>query len=338
LGDFGGFVIMSKERFLLIKAYGGGFWSDIDDLQSKLLLAEITHRQPIVYWGENSLYSVGNCNSFEQYFLPCSNFSIEDLISKKFTYYPYTWNATNVLKEDRTKFKRLYRDIPSFIDSDSNVLVSDVHNHMFEIIPWLEKEHVTYKLLSVDLQLYCKNPILPSNRNEVHKLTRKTINVNRYIINKYIKLRSEISDEIDCFFNTYLKTRPILAVHVRSDNEKCRDVPTMNEINQKYFYEIDNYLKKNPSANIFLLTSNRKILEQYKEIYGSILVFTDCTRDDANPIHHRVFLERKRKGIEIIKDTYLACKCDSFLGTEQSNVSCAINRLKVWEKGNIKLL
>jgi hypothetical protein len=81
-----------------------------------------------------------------------------------------------------------------------------------------------------------------------------------------------------------------------------------------------------------------KVLEQYKEYYGNILIYTDCARDDVSPIHYRVFSDKKRKGIEIIKDTYLACKCDYFVGTEHSNVSCAISRLKVWEKDHIKLL
>jgi hypothetical protein len=233
-------LLYQNERFLLIKSYGCGFWSDMDDVQSKLLLAEITYRQPIVFWGENSLYSVGNnCNSFEQYFLPCSHYSINDVVNDKLTYYPFTWNASNILKEDTTKFKRIYRDIQSFINSDADVLVSDVHNHMFEIVPWLKKNHEVYGL-NEDVQLYCNNPMFPSTRNELHELTAKIIDVNRYIIKKYIKLRSEISDEINQFYNTHMKTGPILAVHVRFDSEKCRDVPAMKEINQKYFYEIDN--------------------------------------------------------------------------------------------------
>jgi hypothetical protein len=323
-----------SERFLLIKSYGCGFWSDMDDVQSKLLLAEITHRHPIVFWGENSLYSVGNnCNSFEQYFLPCSQYSIEDVVNDKFTYFPPTWNASNVLKEDAAKFKRVYRDITSFINSDADVLVSDLHNYIIEFIPWLKEDHPAYALIS-DIQSYRHNLVL--DRNTVYDLQRKPEDVHRYIMKKYIKLRPEISDEIDQFYNAYMKTGPILAVHVRSD-DKRNEIINIHKINEQYCQEIESYLKGNPAARIFLLTSNRTVFERYKELYGNILIYTDCTRDNGFPIHLRVFPEKKRKGIEIIKDTYLAARCDHFIGTVYSNVSLAVSRLKVWG-GSIKLL
>jgi hypothetical protein len=324
-----------NERFLLIKAWGYGFWSDMDDVQSKLLLAEITDRQPIVYWGGNSLYSVGNCNSFEQFFLPCSNLLIKDIISDKFTYYPHIWNASNILNEDRTKLKRQFRDIPSFIYSNANVLVSDVHNYIFEFIPWLKKEHSAYEYCRV-FRPYCQNSILSISRNTVNDMQRKAEDLHRYIIKKYIKLRPEISDEIDQFYNIHMKNSPVVAVHVRSDDKRS-EVRDLNKINEQYHSEIQNYLKDNPSARIFLLTSNCMVFEQYKELYGDILIYTDCTRNDFS-IHRSVFPERKRKGIEIIKDTYLAARCDYFIGIENSNVSLAISRLKVWDNNSIKLL
>jgi hypothetical protein len=37
----------------MIKSWGAGFWSDMDDVQSKLPLAEITNRKPIVFWGKS---------------------------------------------------------------------------------------------------------------------------------------------------------------------------------------------------------------------------------------------------------------------------------------------
>ena len=46
-------------RFLLIKAWGQGFWSDMCHVMASLLVAEITDRIPVVQWGGNSLFHCG---------------------------------------------------------------------------------------------------------------------------------------------------------------------------------------------------------------------------------------------------------------------------------------
>ena len=43
-------------RYLLSKAWGYGFWSDVSHVLGCLLLSEITDRVPVVHWGANSLY------------------------------------------------------------------------------------------------------------------------------------------------------------------------------------------------------------------------------------------------------------------------------------------
>ncbi len=301
-------------RFLLIKQWGFGFWSDMHDVWGKLLLAEITNRRPIVFWGEDSLYSVGeNNNSFEQYFLPVSDCSLGDVVNDKYTYFPPVWNFSNIFHTDPKRFLMVYRDVPSFINSNANVLVSDHYNFINEFMPWIKEGHPAHGL----------------NADDVY----------RYIHNKYIKLQPDIAKEIDEFYHTHMETGPILAVHI------CGSLPNisashLNEINSEYPHEIDCYLKDNPSARIFLLTENESILEQYRQRYGDILIYTDCNRkmvDGFYPVL-QVFPDRRRKGIEIIKDTYLASKCDYFIGNGGSNVSIAIIRLKTWGNGWFKAL
>ncbi len=41
---------MPSDRFLLIKSWGCGFWSDVDHVMGQLLVAEITNRIPVIYW------------------------------------------------------------------------------------------------------------------------------------------------------------------------------------------------------------------------------------------------------------------------------------------------
>lgn len=305
---------LKDRRFLLIKQWGFGFWSDMDDVQSKLLLAEITNRRPIVFWGKDSLYSVDeSCNSFEQYFLPISDCPIGDVVNDKYTYYPPIWNYSNIFQTDSNRFSWGYRDAPSFINCTANVLVSDVHSCIHGFMPWLKEDHPAYGLAEDD--------------------------VYRYIYNKYIKLQPDIVDEIDEFYHAHMETGPILAVHIRA-GAKLNEDPEWIKLNAQYSTEIDRYLNENSSARIFLLTDEEAILEQYKQLYGNILIYTDCTRKTINDgeLCLKDFPDRRRKGIEIIKDTYLACKCDYFIGNWSSNVSRAISRQKVWDNDKIKLL
>ena len=320
--------IPNNERFLLIKQWGYGFWSDMEDVQSKLLLAEITNRQPIVFWGKDSLFSVDeNDNSFEQYFLPVSDYSIGDVVNDKYTYYPPIWNSSNLFQTDPTRFSRTYRDIPSFINSDANVLLSDVHNFMHEIIPWVKEGHPAYgPTEDIDEFFHTRMETGP------------VLAAHRYIINKYLKLQPDIAAEIDEFYHTHMQTGPILAVHIRGGVKLYED-PYWSWKNAQYPHEIDLYLKDNPSARIFLLTDDQAILEQYKQMYGDILIYTDCTRKTIYDFDLclKVFPDKRRKGIEIIKDTYLACKCDHYIGYWGSNVSRAVRRLKVWVDDQVKI-
>lgn len=306
--------ISTAKRFLLIKQWGYGFWSDTHDVWAKLLLAELTNRIPIVYWGRDSLYSVDENNSaFEQYFLPVSAISLSDFVSDKYTYHPPTWNSSNVFQTDPNRYSWAYRDVLSLINCDSDVLVSDMYNFAHEFMPYIQEGHPAYGLTEDD--------------------------VYRYINHKYIRLQPDISQEIDEFYQTRMQTRPILAVHVRG-GLPLANVPHWSEVNAQYRNEIDCYLKDNPSARIFLLTDDEAILEQYRQMYGNILVYTDCTRKTINDAELclKTFPDKRRKGVEIIKDSFLASKCDHFIGNGASGVSLAISRLKAWDRDKIKLL
>ena len=312
-------------RFLLIKAWGYGFWSDIEDVMSKLLLAEITNRHPIVYWGEDSLYSVGkNINSFEQYFLPVSDYSIDDVLSDNYTYYPPIWNSSNIFQADPNKHSRTYRDVGSMVNSEADVLVSDVHNYMYDFAPWINEGHPTSGLKDLDI---CHSSI---ESNAV-------LAAYRYISNKYLILQPDIVNEIEEFYQAHMQNFPLLAVHIRG-GVKINENPSWIEVMAQYPYEIDYYLKDNPSAHIFLFTDDEVVLEQYKQLYGDILIYTDCTRTNNGELCLKTFLNKRRKGIEIIKDTYLACKCDYFIGNWGSNVFRAVRRLKDWGDDRIKML
>lgn len=306
----------NNERFLLIKSSRAGFWSDMHNVWSKLLLAEMTNRCPVVFWGEFSRYSVGdNVNAFEKYFLPVSDCSLNDLVNDKFTYDPPEYNPNNIYEEEAEKWKCVARDIPSFIDSNANVLVSETHHcALYAVLPWVKEGHPVYGLWGDD--------------------------IFRYIVDKYIKPQPDVEREIDEFYHAHqMDAGPVVAVHIRS-GDRHKDVPHLDDLNADFPQEIDAYLRDNPSARIFLMTESESVIEQYKQMYGDILIYTDCNRkviDGLYPVL-QIFPDKIRKGIEIVKDSYLACKCDHFIGNGYSNVSIAISRLKHWDSDKIKLI
>lgn len=301
--------------FLLIKCWGCGFWSDMEHVIGHLLIAELIDRYPVVYWGKESRYSgAGNSNAFEQFFFPVSRYTITDVARADFTYFPAMWNNKPLVEDNPGR----YIPQPSWpLDllgtrRFENVIVSDRHIWPKEIVPFIPPNHPTYGL-NVD-------------------------DVYRYIFVKYIKLQKDVYEETKSFFESYMQNSPILAVHVRG-GDKIYENANLWKINDLYRREIDNYLMSHPSAFIFFLTDSEDILAEYKEIYGQRLIYTNCERTVKGGLGvHSLESNGQRKGIDIIKDIFLAIQCDYFIGNAHSNVSITIRRLKTWKDSEIRML
>jgi len=307
---------MHKDRFLLIKSWGCGFWSDVDHVMGQLLVAELTNRIPVVHWGTNSLYGESfKTNAFELYFEPVSSYSIHDVINPEYTYYPPIWNFSNVIIEDLDRIAWMYRNLGDMMSSDANVVVSDVHYFVRPIINFITKDHWAYGMTAH--QIY------------------------RCLFDKYIRLKPDIEAEIQEFYDKWLKDeRPTLGVHIRG-GDKVREVENLSHLNKEYYKEIKDFIDKYKIKKILLLTDCEEILQEFLRKYGDMVVFTDCKRgavnDTKNAPHLQEYGVKRRKGIEIIKDTYLASKCDFFIGNGYSNVSYTVKRLRDWPESNIKL-
>jgi hypothetical protein len=136
-----------------------------------------------------------------------------------------------------------------------------------------------------------------------------------------------------------MRDAAFLGVHIRS-SDKIVEVKHLNELNSRYAAEIDKVLNVNPGMKLFLMTDSIEILEEYKQSYGELLVHTDCRRTwkDGLGVHFQEYPDNRLKGLEIIRDTWLAARCDYFIGNGYSNVSAAVSELKDWKDDRIKLL
>lgn len=305
---------MSEDKFLLIKTTKSGFWHDMHHVLGQLLEAELAHRIPIVYWDKSSMYSTSEgINAFEKFFLPVSRYGILDLMHEEFTFYPQIWNYRNLLSDGLPEAEIENRDPGGEADSSANVLIHNTYVSMNEIRRRMDKG----------------NPLTGLSDRDIYSRMLK----------KYIKLRVEITDEIDSFYNTNMAGRPNVAVHIRG-SDKILEVRHLHALNESYPAEIDRYLAENPSAHVFLMTDCSDILHEYRKLYGSILIATDCKRvlKHGSGVHFQVYTDNRNKGIEIIKDTWLAAKCDYFIGNGHSNVSRAVSELKDWRENDIRLL
>lgn len=308
---------MSDSKFLLIKAWGWGFWADMDHLIGQLLVAELTNRIPVVSWGTNSLYSdTILTNAFELYYEPVSNYTLQQVARPEFTYYPPIWNYVNIMIEDLDKITYTYRDLGNMMSSDANVVVSDVHYFARPIMEYIKKDHWAYGLTPV--QIY------------------------RRLIKKYLRLKPDITKRVEEFYNQYLKDNtPVLGVHVRG-TDKIIEVANLPYLNKRYHHEIKKYLKNFDIKKILVITDSQEILDEYKEKYGDLVISTDAKRSESNSEYTATqvdnYFNRRSKGVEVLVDTYLAAKCDYFIGNGYSNVSFSVNRLKEWQESHITLL
>lgn len=301
------------DRFLLIKAFGAGFWCDMEHVAGGLLIAEMTGRIPCIYWGKNSLYGGSdNVNAFEQFFLPVSDHAIHDLMRQDYTVCPDMWNGHNLIAEETQQYIRAWRyPLEVMLSKQENVLVIGwAPLHLIQ--PWLQYPH----------------PAVGFGWEGIY----------RYIFEKYIRLQPHIARETDDFYAVHMFNKHILAVHVRI-SDKITEVKNIHQINKLYYEEIEKYLSRNPSSFIFLLTESAKILNEYKELFKERLLYTECQRtDDDRPIFFKDGTNKIRMGIEVLTDVYLAIRCDAFIGNAYSNVSNAVARLKLWPTDSIKLL
>lgn len=301
-------------RYLLIKSWGAGFWSDLDHVLGQLLVAELTGRSPIVYWGSNSRFrDAGTDNAFDHFFKPTSSARFDDLQSPGLSFFPPKWHAGNLREEDLNKSEGEGSRISGcqFLHRPENVVVSDFHTLLNDLMPWIPVGHV------------------------LHGLDR--VEVYRWLFQKYIHLQPALEDKIAFNWRQKMSGRSWAAVHVRG-SDKVTEVSNLDAMNQSYFGVLQRLMSSLPGTSIFLLTDSAPIAEQYLARFGKKLLVLNCERSrDQHGVH---FSSKNgiRLGEQVIQDAWLAARCDIFIGNGFSNVSVGVRHLKAWGPNKYFLL
>ncbi len=302
-------------RFLLIKAWGFGFWSDMDHVLGQLLLAEISGRVPVVHWGDNSLFRDAGCgNAFEAFFEPVSTYTLEDVRRLSASFFPPKWTPANLHANNVNKLDGPYSRIAGFqlLERPEDAVVSDFYTYLNDIVPWIQ------------------------NASPYHGIG--TQELYRRVVSKYIRLVPAIAARVEAFWDAHLAGRRPLAVHVRG-SDKFYESDQLHEVNKAYHAKLGEFLEAGRCDTIFLLTDSSQVLGEFTKRYGEKLVYTDSMRTESDTgVHHQTRSSPQQTGIEVVVDVYLAARCTCFIGNGHSNVSTSILHWRDWKEDEYLLI
>lgn len=305
-----------RPRCLLIKAWGYGFWSDVDHVLGQCLLAHMTGRVPVVHWGSNSLYgSPGIDNAFEQFFEPLSGVTLDDLTAASgLRFYPAKWHRANLRHNDIDKFSGegarqsgLY-----LLRRPEDVVVSDFHTRLNDLLPWLDDDS---EFLGLD----------------THAVARR-------LVARHLRLRSDVRQHVDAQAAALLGSGRWLAVHARG-SDKVREMGGLDQVNDRCLQRVDAVLAADPGLRVFLMTDSTPLLHAYGQRYGARLAHTTSMRSASDVgVHLQGGADGRALALQVITDVLLAARCERFIGNGGSNVSLAVGWHKAWPAGHFELL
>lgn len=302
-------------RYLLIREWSQGFWSDADHVLGGLVLAELSGRTPVVLWGGASRYRDQDTpDAFLDFFRPVSEASAASLVGKGHTYWPSKWNDVNILgptfnifngEGSRTGALELWA-------RDEEVVVADFHNGVKILHPWIE----------------------PGHRWHQRPLTE----IYAELLESRLVVRDEWRARAEAFAERRLAGRPSIGVHIRAGDKVhevasfAKDVAFLRERAEEFRASLS-------GAQLFLMTDSAAIVEDFRSRYGDELVTTEATRTPRDEgLHFQKRPDRRRLGEEVLVDTLIAARCDRFVGDGWSNVACMVRHLKRWGEEHIVLL
>jgi hypothetical protein len=302
-------------RYLLIREWSQGFWSDVDHVIGMCLLAELTGRIPVVWWGAQSRFSGEPAgNAWERFFEPVSGARLRELEAPGLRRFPAKWRDGALTGPIRQRWTGDGSRLASIelLDRDEEIVVSDFHSNLNAILPWLPATHALAGL-----------PLAEAYRA---------------LVRKYLRPRPPIAAEVERFAAARFGSGPLVAVHVRG-SDKIEEVSGLEATLRAYFEPLDEKLRAQPDARIFLLTDDERARSYYAGRYGERMLATACTRVTSNiGVHYLARRDPVHTGIEVMVDAYLAARCDAFIGLGYSNVSLYVSYLKAWPPGACVLL
>ena len=138
----------------------------------------------------------------------------------------------------------------------------------------------------------------------------------RDIVDRYIRVKPEILDEVDAFFEAHMSGQPVLGLHLRGTDKGTADSsPRLMRIvpPAEYFPLIDDYIGSQPSAKVFVATDQSQYVDEIRSRYGERVVSCDVMRAQGDINVFQMEGANYRKGREVLVDALLLSRCDFLL-------------------------
>jgi hypothetical protein len=165
-----------------------------------------------------------------------------------------------------------------------------------------------------------------------------TETVIRYLVGKYLRPIADVREQVEAFAAKHFGAGQVIGVHVRGTDKFLEDQEHAQRMGM-IPGAVEQLSGGDRNAKLFLMTDSTQIVQAYQKKYGARLVMTEAYRTNT-----RVGLpflgtrDKKRLGMDVMRDIYLATRCQKFVGLGSSNVANLIYHLKDWGPGTTVML
>jgi hypothetical protein len=298
-------------KYLVINAWGEGFWSDITHVLGCCALAWLSKRVPVTHWGAGSLYSDDpSRDAFRHYFEPLTDLRVDDLDLGASAIFPGHWTAETLSGRSVAPLPEK-RDGPTLHDawlSDADVVVCDRYISPAGVLRWIIPA------------------VTPSHEEIGDQIAA--------LLARCCRPRQQWRDLAATYVRETFGAHPYVAVHLRG-TDKFTEHRRSEAAGRKIVETAEQLAAGRP---IFLMTDDNHWLEVMRSRFGDRLHARCVTRGDGRTGVHRAssfgeeqHVSRSTLGAETLCDTLIAAGSSVFIGDGESNVA-AVTALMMRER------
>ncbi len=295
-------------RYLLINAWGGEMGTELLYLMQQLLLAEMTHRIPIVYWGSTCLYNDDpSVDCYGNFFKPLNGLDLGELYPLQGQAFPKLWRARAL--SDAGQVSR-WRNA----DNGQIYRLTGVH-----YLNRAEALAVAGEFTSIKKLLLWLGP-----HSEWAKLS--VCDVYRGLLKRYLRPTANLLEQANSFINYTFTGQPFVAIHLRGTNKHHeQEASAIRSINDEL---IDQLHSRHQEERIFVISDDSREIDRMRQRFGARVKFIDAIRSNSDTIGALHDTRQKRKiGNEVLLDVLIAARAQRFYGCGFSNLACLISYL-----------
>lgn len=171
--------------------------------------------------------------------------------------------------------------------------------------------------------------------NEINRLS--------VIWNKYIKLQTNIEQDINERITKLFNGEKIIGVHVRGADWRKMKISghPITASEEEYIKVVEKVRKKYGYSKVFLATDSEDTIEKFRNAFGNkLLYFSEIKRTSVNSSSLVIFDESNdpyQLGFEILLDAFALAKCEAFIAGV-SYVSYGVQIIKKSNKEEFQYL